>query len=649
MEITLLAEPSHKLDVKLMGLFAMTGPQDTSVLPKSRKSLGLLAFLAFNYDKPISRSRLIDLFWHDRDPEQGRGSLRQCLHELRKCLGPDHLDALEVSRNTVLLRSDGINFDLWDRDGQLDYKLSEPLLDDLDPIAPVFDDWLFECRRVVLAGQMREAEKDLDAVDLARDPDQAEVIAQAMTTLDPTNEPASRSLMTALATQGKLSAVRAEFDRLERALKADSFVVAETTRTLFQSLQSGPQVMDSPAAPAHAMDHIPAIALQLTNAPRDDGVVQIYAQPLLDECLMRMSSVPELRIVAQSGEELPADVNFVFECGIRQKDNICLCNLRLIERGTRQIVWSSRQSIDADKFHEQLDVVADLTTSSVIAAIERFETRQMYAQNMPPQTPYAFYLRSKDTFFKAADTGYVKSVEADLEKALELDPEFEPACAQLIQIWNTGAFMSEPGLDMKPGRVKARALAERLLTINSMHPNAHIAMAWCQLWPQNFVSAERHIERAIALAPYEAHRLNAIGTALVYLGRLEDAEHWYNQAQSRMLHELDYQRTDFGELYYFKRDYELALSWLNFGERRAPYRTHFWTALTLAQLGHLSGAIAEVEAMTSLVKERWVGSEPCDAANVATWLLQTVSLRRETDRDVLREGLSKIGLGKVKF
>ncbi|PUB14185.1 hypothetical protein [Yoonia sediminilitoris] len=645
----MLGTLDHKLDVKLIGLFSMTGPDAQSVLPKSRKSLGLLAFLAFNYDKPISRSRLIDLFWHDRDPEQGRGSLRQCLHELRKCLGPDHLDALEVSRNTVLLRSDGINFDLWDRDGQLDYTLCEPLLDDLDPVAPVFDDWLFECRRVVLAGQMREAEKDLDALDVTRDSEQAELIAQAMTTLDPTNEPASRSLMTALAAQGKLSAVRAEFDRLERALKADGFTITETTNLLFRSLQASPDSPTSQTVAAHPINQIPAIALQLTNTPGDDSVVQIYAQPLLDECLMRMSSVPELRIVAQSGDDLSAEVSFVFECGIRQKDNICLCTLRLIERNTRQIVWSSRQSIDADKFHEQLDVVADLTTSAVIAAIERFETRQMHAQNLPPQTPYAYYLRSKDTFFKAADPGYVKSVEADLVTALEIDPEFEPACAQLIQIWNTGAFMSEPGLDMQPGRVKARALAERLLTINSMHPNAHIAMSWCQMWTQNFVSAERHIERAIALAPYEAHRLNAIGTALVYLGRLEDAEHWYHQAQSRMLHELDYQRTDYGELYYFKRDYELALSWLNFGERRAPYRTHFWTALTLAQLGHLSGAMAEVEAMTSLVEKRWVGTTPCNAASVAEWLLQTVPLRRETDRDVLREGLSKIGLGNVKF
>ena len=110
------------------------------------------------------------------------------------------------------------------------------------------------------------------------------------------------------------------------------------------------------------------------------------------------------------------------------------------------------------------------------------------------------------------------------------------------------------------------------------------------------------------------------------------------------LHELDYQRTDYGELYYFKRDFERSLSWLDFGERRAPYRTLFWRALTLAQLGRLAAARRDVEALRDDVSTRWKGATPFTSDDVYRWYMQTIPLKRQIDRDLLLDGLAKVGV-----
>src|SRR5215510_15454352 len=55
-------------------------------LPK--KARALLAYLAVQGGQTVSRERLADLLWPYQGSEQARHSLRNCLLELRKALGP---------------------------------------------------------------------------------------------------------------------------------------------------------------------------------------------------------------------------------------------------------------------------------------------------------------------------------------------------------------------------------------------------------------------------------------------------------------------------------------------------------------------------------------------------------------------------------
>lgn len=52
-----------------------------------RKARALMAYLASQSGRPVSRERLSDLLWPYQGSDQARHSLRNCLLELRKALG----------------------------------------------------------------------------------------------------------------------------------------------------------------------------------------------------------------------------------------------------------------------------------------------------------------------------------------------------------------------------------------------------------------------------------------------------------------------------------------------------------------------------------------------------------------------------------
>ena len=75
------------LSISILGpLVIESGDCRLGKVPK--KARALLAFLAAQAGQPVSRERLADLLWPYQGSEQARHSLRNCLLELRKALGP---------------------------------------------------------------------------------------------------------------------------------------------------------------------------------------------------------------------------------------------------------------------------------------------------------------------------------------------------------------------------------------------------------------------------------------------------------------------------------------------------------------------------------------------------------------------------------
>lgn len=105
--------------------------------PKSRKARALLAVLAAE-DRPLTRTKIVDLLWSDSPEEQARASLRTLLADLREQFGTELSELMKVDRERLSL-GDGVTSDLGVR--PTDPHCGE-LFESLDHLDPELDEWL---------------------------------------------------------------------------------------------------------------------------------------------------------------------------------------------------------------------------------------------------------------------------------------------------------------------------------------------------------------------------------------------------------------------------------------------------------------------------------------------------------------------------
>ncbi len=95
--------PPRALSVRLFGSLELTVGGARLELPPSTTARSLLAYLLLHHDRPLSRERLMGLFWADRSEEAARAALSRALWQIRRCLGPA-ADRLGTDRSFVALR-----------------------------------------------------------------------------------------------------------------------------------------------------------------------------------------------------------------------------------------------------------------------------------------------------------------------------------------------------------------------------------------------------------------------------------------------------------------------------------------------------------------------------------------------------------------
>jgi hypothetical protein len=88
------------LVLHLVGPLRLLDRSGADLTPRARKAQGMLALLGTSPGLRRSRAWLQDKLWSDRGAEQGAGSLRQCLTDIRTALGP-HVGCLRTEPGWV--------------------------------------------------------------------------------------------------------------------------------------------------------------------------------------------------------------------------------------------------------------------------------------------------------------------------------------------------------------------------------------------------------------------------------------------------------------------------------------------------------------------------------------------------------------------
>ena len=195
----------------LLGSFAISS-DDCRIGKLPRKARALIAYLAAQNGQGISRERLADLLWPYQESEQARHSLRNCLLELRKALGPiatRHLVGEFTHCQLRDVRVDLDDFDQLSRSSQRsDLQAAVDLyrgefLSDFHITSEPFQEWLAAERDRTLAVACDTLHRLTAAREAAGEYDAAIQSARRLVLLDPLSEIGQRALIRAYAHAGR--------------------------------------------------------------------------------------------------------------------------------------------------------------------------------------------------------------------------------------------------------------------------------------------------------------------------------------------------------------------------------------------------------------------------------------------------------------
>ncbi len=508
------------LKVHLFGTMRAEDAAGGSVLPRVRKTRGLLAVLALHAPRPVSRAQLIALLWSRREPEQGRASLRQALHELQAAFGALALDLLHAGRHEIALRDSGLWVDaraLLRADGGAGAALDlfrPDLLVDLAGIDPAFERWVDSERQRLLRRATALARQVLAE---GNDPAGAERAAELLVRLDPTDEAAWQWLLRFHAARGDQAGARAVAARCQAALTAaGGRAPSPATAAVIVGVRGPlPPLPDAgPHAPAARADVFPPppdllppepqvrphdhpggsrrasarragatrIGVNLLRALAAPGAataaVTAIAAGLSEELVAALARFRSLSCVplAALGAPLPVaaghdqgplwrhlGLDFLLDGTVRGDGTQLRVSLRLLDLGAGgEVIWSSR-------FDRPLEHLLALQDEIAGAAVAQLETRLLLwqtdrARHHPDPEALRLLHLALPALFRLDRAAFAEAGQL-LEHSRRLDPNHAATHTWLAH-WQLFALGQGWAADPGQAQERVRALADEAVALD---------------------------------------------------------------------------------------------------------------------------------------------------------------------------------------
>ena len=379
-----------------------------------------------------------------------------------------------------------------------------------------------------------------------------------------------------------------------------------------------PPRVDLAAAPAAATSarQSPSIAvLPFVNRSHDEDD-EYFSDGLADELLNVLTKIRGLRVAARSSAftfkgtkatlaEVGRALNVatVLEGSVRKSGNRLRISVELVNVADGYHLWSERYDRTLEDIFEVQDDIAQSVVNELratllgeatdpktvtevnaqLAAATRGRTADPEAHRLYLQARHFLDRRNRDDTTKGI--GY-------LERALELDPAFVLAWAELSRAYATEA--SEGWIPVAEGLGRAREAVARALIPEPELAEGHTQLGWIRMHDWDWRGAEASYRRARELAPGNTLVLRRAGALAANLGRLDEGIALYRRAieqdplSAAAYHNLGAALDAAGELPEAERAYRKALE-------LAPQRivAHATLALNLLAQGQCDEALAE--------------------------------------------------------
>ncbi len=258
------------LRIRLLGVLEVEEAGRPLPLPSSAAARSLLAYLLLHHDRPLSRDRLVGIFWPERPDAAARHALSQALWQIRRALGlaAGRLEAEQDMVSFLLFPGDHLDVDAFQR--LCTRRLSASPLEEArrlqtaialyrgDLLEVIYDDWVLLERERLRETYLDALERLITLHKQRQDYAQALAYARQLVAADPLHERAHRDLMRLYHLAGRPQAALEQYARLRDLLDRELGIEpSATTTSLAQEIatQAGlgaphlPMAKDIPSVP----------------------------------------------------------------------------------------------------------------------------------------------------------------------------------------------------------------------------------------------------------------------------------------------------------------------------------------------------------------------------------------------------------------
>src|ERR1700756_3799354 len=249
-----------------------------------------------------------------------------------------------------------------------------------------------------------------------------------------------------------------------------------------------------------------------------------FADGMQDDILTNLSKIGDLKVISRisvmsyRGDALrnareigkALGVATLLEGSVRRVGNRVRVNVQLIDANNDEHIWAEDYDRDlTDVFAIQTDL-AQKIASALQAKLTPNEKERLDRPPTQNSDAYLLFIQARD-YANRPDHFRDESLKAEklLEQAIELDPKFATALAELSMVESWIYHESDP---TPARREKARLNAEEALRLQPDLPEAHLALGF------SYYYGNRDYERALAEfdiarrgLPHESQAYMAIG------------------------------------------------------------------------------------------------------------------------------------------
>lgn len=525
-------------DLNLLGGALLDTSDVSGTEPLTRRHpLALLALLATEPSRAVSREKIVGLLWPESSESKARARLNTCVYQVRQHVSGG---VLESAGDVLHLRDDGLRCDVWafrdaleagsPRDAVRHY--GGPFLDGFYLRgSPPFEKWLDREQARLRTAYHDALEILAEAAEGRDDAGEAARWWRERFHDDPFDGRVAVQLMEALAAHGRRPAALAVGRRHVRALR-EELEVEPGRRVLEWMDRVRRPDADGAVPPDHGGVSQPPGSVAVLPFENTAGTDQaeVFAFGLHGDLLTDLSRSPSLLVISRtsvlpyrdSSRPLPEiaselGVRYVVEGEVQQAGGRMRLRIQLIDAGTDTHVWSERwdRELTPETLFDLQSELAEEIAGRLQAELAPVQDRRADQPPTADLEAYRLYVTGR-THLDQRTMPAMERAAALFREAIGRDGQYPAAWAGLADA--LVHLVSYQHVPADPALAEAERAARRAVELDPRLAEARSALGLAHFTARRGPAALRELYRAVELRPGYAHARTSLGVALGPLG-----------------------------------------------------------------------------------------------------------------------------------